>query len=177
MQRAGRIFLIGPMGAGKTAVGRKLAQLLDYEFADSDQFVECRTGVEVSFIFEKEGEAGFRRREAEALELLTRRDNLVLATGGGAVLDERNRTLLAERGLVVYLHTSVDQQYRRTRANQNRPLLQLDDPRRRLEELLEQRGPLYEQIADLRICTDRRYVKSVAREIFRHVTGPAAQPG
>lgn len=158
------------MGAGKTAVGRRLARLLDYEFADSDLYVEQRTGVDVSFIFEKEGEEGFRRREAQAIDVLTRRDRIVLATGGGAVLDPANRAHLSGRGLVVYLHTTVDQQFRRTRANQNRPLLQLEDPRRRLEELLEQRGPLYEEIADLRICTDRRYVKSVAREIHRHVT-------
>lgn len=158
------------MGAGKTAVGRRLARLLDYDFADSDHYVEERTGVDVSYIFDKEGEEGFRRREVEAIDVLTRRERIVLATGGGAVLDPANRSNLAERGLVVYLYTSVDQQFQRTRANQNRPLLQLDDPRGRLEQLLEQRGPIYEEIADLRICTDRRYVKSVAREIYRHVT-------
>ena len=155
------------MGAGKTAVGRRLADLLDYRFLDADHYVEEKTGVDIGFIFEKEGEAGFRQRERDAIAELTQLDDIVLATGGGVVMDERNRKLLGERGFVVYLNTSVEQQYARTRMSQTRPLLQHDDPLGRLEELLEQRGPLYEQLADLRISTDRRYVKSVAREIHR----------
>ena len=158
------------MGAGKTAVGRRLADMLDYEFIDIDQYIEKRTGVEVSFIFEKEGEAGFRERESQAIEELTHRKNIVLATGGGAVMAKANRELLRDRGYAIYLKTSIDQQYDRTRYSQTRPLLQLNDPRGRLEELMETRGPVYEQLATLQICTDRRYVKSVAREIHRRLT-------
>lgn len=157
------------MGAGKTAVGRRLAALLDYRFVDADHYIEEKTGVDIGFIFEKEGEAGFRARERDAIAELTQLDHVVLATGGGAVTDERNRKLLRERGFVVYLNTSVEQQYARTRMSQTRPLLHSDDPLGRLETLLEQRGPLYEELADLRISTDRRYVKSVAREIHRTV--------
>lgn len=164
-----RVFLVGPMGAGKTAVGRKLAAMLDYRFYDTDHYVEEKTGVPIDFIFEKEGEAGFRQRECDAIDELTRHPGAVLATGGGAVLSEDNRRHLSERGFVVYLNTSVAQQYERTRMSQHRPLLHTDDPQQKLEELLEQRGPLYEAIANLRICTDRRYVRSVAREIYRHI--------
>jgi len=165
-----RIFLIGPMGAGKTAVGRRLAAMLEYEFVDIDHYIEQRTGVDVSYIFEKEGESGFRERESQAIEELTHRKGIVLATGGGAVLAETSRANLRQRGYVIYLKTSIDQQYDRTRRSQTRPLLQMDDPRGRLEELMEIRGPLYEELATLQICTDRRYVKSVAREIHRHLT-------
>ncbi len=157
------------MGAGKTAVGRRLAAMLDYQFIDVDQYIEQRTGVEINYIFEKEGEPGFRERERQAIAELTKQDGVVLATGGGAVMDETNRELLSENGLVIYLKTSIDQQYQRTRNSQTRPLLQLDDPRGRLEELMEIRGPIYEDLATLRICTDRRYVKSVAREIQQHL--------
>ncbi|MBT8137720.1 MAG: shikimate kinase [Gammaproteobacteria bacterium] len=167
-----RIFLIGPPGAGKTAVGRRLAGLLDYEFVDVDHYIEQRTGVDIPLIFDKEGEAGFRHRETTALDELTRRENVVVATGGGAVLAEPNRQVLRQRGYLVYLKTSLDQQYERTRSSKNRPLLHDDDPRARLEELMEIRGPLYEELAHLQICTDRRYVKSVAREIHRHLSGP-----
>jgi len=158
------------MGAGKTAVGRRLAAMLNYEFIDVDHYIEQRTGVDIAFIFEKEGEPGFRLRESRAIAELSNRASLVLATGGGAVLAEKNRELLRERGHIIYLKTSIDQQYDRTRASQTRPLLNLDDPRGRLEELMEIRGPLYEEIATLRISTDRRYVKSVAREIHKHLT-------
>ncbi len=170
-----RVFLIGPMGAGKTAVGRRLASMLEYRFVDVDHYIEERTGVDISFIFEKEGDAGFRERERQAIAELTLADNIVLATGGGAIVTEDNRRLLRERGLVVYLKTSIDQQYDRTRRSQTRPLLQHDDPRGRLEELMEERGPLYEALAHLSICTDRRYVKSVAREISRRIREDAQQ--
>ncbi|NNF67812.1 MAG: shikimate kinase [Gammaproteobacteria bacterium] len=153
------------MGAGKTAVGRRLAGILDYEFVDVDHYIEQRTGVDIALIFDKEGDAGFRQRESQAIGELTLKDNIVVATGGGAVVSEANRKLLRERGCVVYLKTSIDQQYERTRSSQTRPLLQLDDPRGRLAELMEIRGPLYDEIANLRILTDRRFVKSVAREI------------
>ena len=129
MKKPGNLFLIGPMGAGKSAVGRQLARLLHLDFVDSDEEVERRTGVDIPFIFEKEGEAGFRKREAQAIDELSRRDGIVLATGGGAVVDPQNRNHLGARGFVVYLHTSVDQQLSRTRKGRERPLLANDDPR------------------------------------------------
>src|SRR5580765_780080 len=117
------VFLIGPMGSGKTAVGRYVARVLDLPFHDSDAEIEARTGVDIPFIFEKEGEAGFRIRERESIDRLTRLESIVLATGGGAVIDPDNRRALAERGVVVYLQTSVDQQIERTRHTRHRPLL------------------------------------------------------
>ena len=123
MGRQQNVFLIGPMGAGKSAVGRQLARLLHLDFVDSDEEIERRTGVDIPFIFEKEGEAGFRKREAAAIDDLSKRDGIVLATGGGAVIDPKNRNHLGARGFVVYLHTSVDQQLSRTRKGRERPLL------------------------------------------------------
>lgn len=148
MAHADRIFLIGPMGAGKSTVGRRLARRLGLEFVDCDRALEARTGVAIPRIFDIEGEAGFRSREAALLEELTARPGIVLATGGGVVMDPENRRRLAERGLVVYLRASVDTQLARTR-HSSRPLLQCADPRGCLETLLAERGPLYEQLADL----------------------------
>jgi shikimate kinase len=159
------IFLIGPMGSGKTAVGRQLARMLDLEFLDSDVEIESRTGVDIPLIFEKEGEAGFRERERDVIDSLTRREGIVLATGGGAVLLPANRENLATRGCVVYLQTSVDQQLERTRHGRQRPLLYTSDPRARLRELFSIRGPLYEATADLVVTTDGRRVQAVADEI------------
>ena len=159
------IFLIGPMGSGKTAVGRHLARALRFTFYDSDADIEARTGVDIAFIFEKEGEAGFRVREKESIERLTRLDSIVLATGGGAVIDEDNRHVLAERGLVVYLATSIDQQIERTRHGRHRPLLNDTDPERKLHELMQRRAVLYSQIADVTVSTDGRRVQLVAEEI------------
>jgi shikimate kinase len=161
------IFLIGPMGSGKTAVGRQLARMLDLEFIDSDVEIEARTGVDIPLIFEKEGEAGFREREREAIEALTARDGIVLATGGGAVLKPANRENLTQRGCVVYLQTSVDQQLDRTRHGRQRPLLYTSDPRAKLRDLLAERQPLYESTADLIVSTDGRRVQAVAEEIAR----------
>ena len=158
------------MGAGKSAVGRHLARVLHLEFADSDEEVERRTGVDIPFIFEKEGEAGFRKREAAAIDDLSKRDNLVLATGGGAVVRDENRNHLGGRGYVIYLYTSVDQQVARTAKGRERPLLESGDRRRILEELLETRDPLYREIADLVVETDGRKVKSVANEIIDHLS-------
>jgi shikimate kinase len=161
------IFLIGPMGSGKSAVGRQLARLFRFTFHDSDADVEAKTGVDISFIFEKEGEAGFRLRERESIERLTSLDGVVLATGGGAVIDADNRRVLAERGAVVYLQTSIDQQLERTRHGRHRPLLNDTDPEEKLKELMRRRAFLYAEIADLTVSTDGRRVQLVAEEIHR----------
>ncbi len=149
-----RIFLVGPMGAGKTTIGRQLARELDLTFVDSDREIEQRSGVDIPTIFDFEGEAGFRRRERAMIDALTQRDDIVLATGGGVVLDPDNRRDLASRGTVVYLETSVDEQLRRTRRDRNRPLLQGNDRRATLERLDAERGPLYREVADLVVETD-----------------------
>jgi shikimate kinase len=155
------------MGSGKSAVGRALARLLGYTFVDSDAEIERRTGVDIPFIFEKEGEAGFRLREREVIEDLTRWKRTVVATGGGAVLLEQNRRQLAERGVVVYLQASVDQQAERTRHGRHRPLLnEVEDPRGRLAELMAFREPLYRGVARLVVPTDGRRVQAVADDIL-----------
>ncbi len=154
MAQKSNIFLIGPMGAGKTTVGKRLAKLKGMRFLDSDHEIEQRTGVDIGFIFDKEGEAGFRRREREVIAELTQETGMVLATGGGAVLDPDNRRDLSARGFVVYLCTPVSQQVERTRYSKHRPLLQVDNPRERLEELMAQRDPLYRETADMIINTE-----------------------
>lgn len=169
MKAPDRIFLVGPMGAGKTAVGRHLAQSMGLEFKDSDAEIEASTGVDIGFIFEKEGEAGFRRRESTAIDALTQRKHIVVATGGGAILASENRRCLASRGYVVYLHTSVEQQVERTGRGRARPLLNSGDPREKLAELLVEREPLYRELASFIVSTDGRSVTSVAREIQKHL--------
>ncbi len=170
MKHPKNIFLIGPMGAGKSAVGRQLARSLHLTFVDSDDEIESRTGVDIAFIFEKEGEAGFRKREASTIDDLTRHDGVVLATGGGAVIDPDSRSRLGGRGYVVYLYTTVDQQFARTHKGRERPLLENGDRREILEKLLVERDPMYREIADLVVETDGRKVHSVAREIIDHVS-------
>lgn len=170
MKKPKNIFLVGPMGAGKSAVGRHLARNLHLTFVDSDDEVESRTGVDIAFIFEKEGEQGFRTREAAAIDDLTRMDGVVLATGGGAVMNADNRSHLGGRGFVVYLYTTVDQQVLRTRKGRERPLLESGDPRGTLQELLRKRDPLYRDIADLVVETDGRKVHAVANEIVDAIT-------
>ena len=169
MTATGNIFLVGPMGAGKSTIGRQLARALGLEFIDSDREIEIRTGVDIPLIFELEGETGFRRREHQVIELLTARKGIVLATGGGAVLDPENRKCLAARGKVIYLQTSVEQQLQRTAHDRSRPLLQTEDPRARLEELMAVRDPLYREIADWVVETDGRRVRDVVQQIIRHV--------
>lgn len=169
MKQPKNIFLIGPMGAGKSAVGRQLARTLHLTFVDSDDEVESRTGVDIAFIFEKEGDEGFRKRESAAIDDLTKMDNVVLATGGGAVMDADNRSHLGGRGFVVYLYTTVDQQAARTRKGRERPLLEGGNRREILKELLAQRDPLYREIADLIVETDGRKVHSVVNEIVEHI--------
>lgn len=153
------------MGAGKTTVGRQLAKRLGRRFVDADHEIEARTGVRIPTIFEIEGEAGFRRREAEAIEALTREHGLVLATGGGAVLDPANRRRLREAGLVVYLRVLPLLLYERTRHDRNRPLLQVADPLGKLEELFSQRDPLYREVADLIVDTSAGGVGSLVRRV------------
>lgn len=164
------LFLVGPMGAGKSAVGRQLARLLHLEFLDSDAEIEARTGVDIPFIFEKEGESGFRKREVKVIDELSQRDGIVLATGGGAIVDPDNRSRLGARGYVVYLYTSVEQQLSRTQRGRERPLLGQGDPREVLEALLSVRDPLYREVADLVVNTDGRRVQTVAREIHEAVS-------
>ena len=165
MNHPKNLFLVGPMGAGKSAVGRQLARLLHLEFLDSDEEIETRTGVDIPFIFEKEGEEGFRIREVKVIDDLSQREGVVLATGGGAVVDPESRSRLGARGFVVYLYTSVQQQLDRTQRGRNRPLLDNGDKETVLEELMAVRDPLYREIADLTVDTDGRRVQTVAREI------------
>jgi len=169
MRQPQNIFLIGPMGAGKSAVGRQLAKLLHLSFVDSDDEIETRTGVDIPFIFEKEGEDGFRKREAKVIDDLSAMESVILATGGGAVVDPQNRSRLGARGFVVYLYTTVDQQLARTHKGRERPMLANGDSRKILEDLMAVRDPLYREIADLTVETDGRKVKAVASEILERL--------
>lgn len=175
MLNAGNIILVGPMGSGKSAVGRLLAQRLGLTLVDSDAEIEARTGVDISYIFEREGEAGFRVREAEVIDEITQREGLLVATGGGAVLDPQTRERLRDRGCVVYLRTSVDQQLARTRRNSLRPLLMNPDPRGTLERLMHERAALYEEVADVTVDTDGRKVSTVVGEILRQIESARSQ--
>jgi shikimate kinase len=172
------VFLIGPMGSGKTAVGKYLARLLNAPFYDSDAEIERRTGVDIPYIFEKEGETGFRERERETLDALTVTEPMVLATGGGAVLLPANRVCLAARGFVASLETSVAQQTHRVRNARNRPLLNNVDPAAKLEQLMRERAPLYREIADVTVPTDGRRVRSVAEDILKafEISAPPFSP-
>ena len=162
------IFLIGMMGAGKTTVGRQLARYLNKRFADSDHEIEARTGVKIPVIFEIEGEQGFRRRESQVLRELASDQGLVVATGGGVVLAPSNRACLAN-GLVVYLSVPPQILWERTRQDKNRPLLQVEDPKERIEQLFQQRDPLYREIADIIVeggkSAPGRVVRSLERQI------------
>lgn len=164
-----RLFLIGPMGSGKTTVGRHLAERMNFEFLDLDQEIEKRCGVDVSIIFEIEGEEGFRAREHAMLDEVTQRRGILLATGGGTILREANRQLLRERGLVVWLKTSVEQQLKRLARDQRRPLLQTPDRRARLESLAEARNPLYEACAHLVIRSINVSPVQMANRAFREI--------
>lgn len=163
-----QIFLIGPMGAGKSAVGRLLAQRLRRRFLDSDRALEERTGVDIARIFDVEGEEGFRAREEAILQELTRYSGVILATGGGAVIRESNRACLRERGVVVYLRTTIDTQLIRTR-HSDRPLLQTKDPRARLEKLMLERAPLYETVADIIVDTDHGTIAAIVDDIIQRL--------
>jgi shikimate kinase len=165
MAVASRIFLVGPMGAGKTTIGSQLARILKLRFVDCDQEIEHRTGASVALIFDIEGEAGFRERETRLIDELSQRDGLVLATGGGAVLAADNRRWLHERGFVVYLKSPVDKLVERTRFDVNRPLLRTADPAATLRAIVEKREPLYHEIAHLIIDTGKLSVKQVIKKI------------
>jgi len=167
MMRFKNIFLVGPMGAGKSTVGRQLATALSFEFKDSDQEIQRRTGVDIPTIFEYEGEAGFRQRERQVIEELSGLSGIVMATGGGTVLRSDNRRDLTSRGVVIYLHCSPEQQYERTARDRNRPLLHTEEPLTRLRQLTEERDPLYRQVADMVVSTERRGTPSVVKEIRR----------
>jgi shikimate kinase len=171
-QALDNIFLIGPMGAGKTTIGRQLARELKKEFIDSDQEIEDRTGANISWIFDVEGEAGFRQREKKIIEELTSRKGIVLATGGGAVLSPENRKYLHSRGTVVYLMATIGQQVERTKNDSRRPLIQnVTDIKGKLKELMEIRDPLYREIADYVVMTNRRSPKSVSSDIVKQLFG------
>jgi shikimate kinase len=166
MMHAGNLYLVGMMGAGKSTVGRLLARRLKLRFLDCDQEIERRCGVKIPLIFEIEGEAGFRAREAQVLAELTALRGVVLATGGGAVLAAQNRRHLAEQGTVIYLRARPEDLYNRVRRDRNRPLLATRDPLRRLRELHAERDPLYASIADVVIDTGRQTVQALARELI-----------
>jgi shikimate kinase len=159
------IFLVGPMGAGKSTIGRHLAEILGKQFKDSDHEIENRTGASIPLIFEIEGEEGFRERETAMLRELSGEQDIVLATGGGIVLAEENREILRRNGFVVYLFATIDVLFQRTRRDRNRPLLNKGDRRKKLEEIMLARDPLYRDVADLVIETDRRPARTVAKEV------------
>lgn len=169
MKKTGNIFLVGLMGAGKTTIGRLLAKRLKKTFIDTDHELEHRTGVKIPLIFELEGEAGFREREAALIHELTQRQDIILATGGGAVLRQENREALAQNGTVVYLNAKVEDLWQRTQHDKNRPLLQTADPKAKLAELYAQRDPLYREIADIVISSGHQNVQHAAREVERRL--------
>lgn len=160
------IILIGPMGSGKSTIGNIIARRLHREFEDSDHFIEERTGVDIARIFDVEGEQGFRDRESNALKELLEANGRVIATGGGSILREENRQLLKQKGFIIFLDTSVNQQMHRLRRDKKRPLLQTDNPRERLEALLAERRPIYLDLADLAVKTDKRVARRLATDII-----------
>ncbi|MDD1795925.1 shikimate kinase AroK [Enterovibrio makurazakiensis] len=160
------IFLVGPMGAGKSTIGRHLAQQLHMEFFDSDTVIEERTGADIAWVFDVEGEEGFRVREENVINDLTEKQGIVLATGGGSILSKESRNRLSARGIVVYLETTIEKQLARTQRDKKRPLLQTDQPREVLEALAQERNPLYEEIADYVVRTDDQSAKVVANQII-----------
>ena len=169
MKNCNNIFLIGPMGAGKTTIGKHLARQLKLDFYDSDRVIEDQTGVDIPLIFEKEGEEGFRVREEKVIDELTQHDNIVLATGGGAVLRKPNRTHLINRGTVYYLNSSLDDLVKRTSKDKKRPLLHGDiEPKTVLMKLIEERDPYYRETADHVINTSNSSIQNVIKAIIKH---------
>ena len=166
MKQSENIYLIGLMGAGKTTIGRQLARTLKLPFYDSDKAIEEHTGVDVATIFEFEGEEGFRNREQKMLKELTQLKGIVMATGGGAILREENRQLLTQNGFVIYLYCDMDTLLERTRRDTQRPLLDTEDPKSRLESLFAERQPLYSVSADLTVDTGVMQSKDVVTHIL-----------
>lgn len=171
MIKVRNIFLIGPMGAGKSTIGRALAKELKLAFYDSDEVIEERAGASVAWIYDIEGEDGFRRREQKVIDELTQKHNIVLATGGGVVMTPENRNALAARGTVIFLMTSLQQQYERTKRDTKRPQLQTNDLETRLEKLRQEQDPFYEELADVTFETDKLTVKAVANNIIKYLYG------
>ena len=169
MESPGNIFLVGPMGAGKTTIGKRLATALELPFYDSDHAIEEQTGASIPWIFDIEGESGFREREQRMIDTLTSQQNIVLATGGGAVLNPQNRTNMHNRGRVIYLRCPVKNQLERTRMDRNRPLLQTGDPRARLQTLFEERDPLYTELADINNDTHTHNTRNVVKKILQQL--------
>lgn len=168
--KLGNIFFVGLMGAGKTTIGRLLAKHLNMTFYDTDHEIERRTGVNIPLIFEVEGEAGFRKREFLMLAELSQMQNIVLATGGGAVLSQQNREMLKNNGTVIYLRANVQELWQRTRNDKNRPLLQNDNPRAKLEQLFSERDPLYVEVADIIVDTGGQPVGTIVHQIEQLLT-------
>lgn len=163
------IFLVGPMGSGKSTVGRALARKIGFRFIDSDREIEARCGVDIPTIFDYEGEAGFRDREERMIDELTALQGVVLATGGGSILREENRKHLKSRGYVILLQVDIKEQLRRVAFDAKRPLLQTDDPEARLKALMEEREPIYREVADVAVSTDARRMYHVVSRILRHL--------
>ena len=169
----GTIILIGMMGAGKTTIGKSLANYLDKTFIDSDHEIQKRTGVKIPVIFEIEGEAGFRKREEDMLHELLEIDNIVLATGGGIILNEKNRNLLKQKGTIIYLRASVNDLWHRTRHDKNRPLLQTKDLQAKLTQLYDQRDPIYRKIAHIVVESGKQSVHQMVKLLVQQLTDPA----
>ena len=162
------IFLIGPMGSGKTSIGALIAKALAKEFVDTDQEIEASTGVDISYIFDVEGESGFRKREEALVASMTQKKNIVLATGGGAIESEKNRRCLASNGFVVYLETTIDDQVLRAKPSRKRPLLENVEPKKKLQELMQKRKGLYESIADTIVNTEGHNSHSLAKQVIEN---------
>ena len=163
------IFLVGPMGAGKSTIGRHLADELHLDFFDSDQEIERRTGADIAWIFDLEGEDGFRKRQENVINDLTDKQGIVLATGGGSIVTKAVRNRLSARGIVVYLQTTIDKQVARTQRDKRRPLLQNENPEQVLRDLAEMRNPLYEEVADYIVDTDDQSARAVANQIISKI--------
>jgi shikimate kinase len=170
MNRLPNVFLIGPSGAGKSTVGREVAKMLEMDFYDMDLFIQERTGVEIAWIFDKEGEAGFRVRETEALREMIKQSNAIVATGGGAVLSEENRELLRQADKVILLKVGLERQHERAATNQQtRPLLRGDNLKEKLIAMADERTPHYEELAHESFNTDNMHIKLLAKEVANYL--------
>ncbi|MGK0297071.1 MAG: shikimate kinase [Gammaproteobacteria bacterium] len=169
MSKSENIFLIGPMGVGKTTIGKRLAKKLDKVFLDSDKEIEKKTGATISLIFDLEGEPGFRSRESKAIDDLTLQNGIVLATGGGAILSQINRDMLSQRGVVIYLTASPELLLKRTSYDNNRPLLDTSDRLGKIISILEERDPLYNEVADIKVSVDNLQAKQIIIQISEYI--------